>query len=671
MRIRIDNFKGMAPRVQARQLPAGFAQKATNLVLAEATLRPLRESETVYTFAADTAMFMRHNDAWYGWDNANVCAVPGPVAQDRIYITGDGAPQLRSSGAFYPLALPAPVEAPSVEFTNRPADPEPNDPADAIPDLPATGGVRPAALLIVREPVGSISGEVMLTQPAIAVVDAAGLLCENHAEVVVTVAISSGTLGYIGGTRTLTITNGIGRFTDLEFSGDPETDYRLSFTAEDVTAEALAEVEPEAEDLEDVVFDEVESEIINVTTNYSDLISSVLYAYTYVTSLGEESAPSALSEALDWYPGLIVQLGNFAAAPSGRLITKMRIYRTVTSAAGVTDLYFVDEINATALTYDHDIEEKPIVEVLPSADFDTPPDDMEGIIALPNGIMAAFTGRELLFSEPYKPHAWPTKYRLTTDYDIVGLGAFGSSIAVLTEGTPYIVTGSTPESMVMQRLEVNLPCVSRRGIVDLGYTIAYPSVDGLVTIGTNGATIATRQILTRDQWRAMQPETFIAEPYAGLYVASRAIAGGGGTRALEIFDLTGEAPYQLSTDQDVRALHADIETGTLYVIEADNARQVRAWDAGDPETFEWRSGIARTGAPVNFGAALISAKGGAETASGVIYADGVQVGTIPSKNLPCRLPSGFLASEWEIELTGTAEVFAVAIASTMEELTND
>lgn len=649
MKIRIDSFKGMAPRVQPRQLPSGFAQAATNAIVETGTLRPLRAPSLSYTFGSNTLSFLRHNSAWYGWAGADVMAAPGPVAQDRVYVFGDGAPKLLYQGDTYALALAAPSAAPTVAFTNKPAAPVPNDPNAAL-TLPASGGTVPAALRIVRQPRGSISGRTMMTQPALCVVDEAGLLCASDNTTQVTVSVGSGALGFVSGTTTITAASGVIRFTDLVMTGDHEESYRLKF---------------EAEDMRDRL-----SRTIAVSQDMDALASNVLYAYTFVTSLGEESPPSPLSASLEWYPGLIVRLSNFSAAPGSRLITKMRIYRTETSAAGITDLYFVAEVNASTLTYDHNLATAPIVEVIPSSDYDPPPASAKGVVALPNGMMAAHTGREVLFSEPYQPHAWPTKYRLTTEYDIVGLGAFGASLAVLTKGTPYIITGSSPETMVMEKLEVNLPCLSARGIADLGYSIAYPSVDGLVTIGPNGAAIVTKGILTRDQWQALGPSTLIAEPYSGLYVGSH-VVGPGAVRALAIFDVSGETPFMLKSNLDVRAMHTDIATGTLYVIQADDLREVRAWDAGAASSMTWKSGIARTGMPVNFGAALIEASAGGTTAAANIYADGALVGTIPSKNVPARLPSGFLASEWEIEITGTAEVHAVTIAATMENLTND
>src|SRR5665811_1003907 len=79
--------------------------------------------------------------------------------------------------------------------------------------------------------------------------------------------------------------------------------------------------------------------------------------------------------------------------------------------------------------------------------FDPPPSDMIGLIALPNGIMAGFSGNILCFCEPYKPWAWPVRYRLATVYPIVSLGVYGQTLIVTTNGFPYAVRGVRPDSM--------------------------------------------------------------------------------------------------------------------------------------------------------------------------------------------------------------------------------
>src|SRR5690606_18334280 len=107
----------------------------------------------------------------------------------------------------------------------------------------------------------------------------------------------------------------------------------------------------------------------------------------------------------------------------------------------------------------------------PSRHWTAPPDALSGLTAMPNGMMAAFVGKDLYFCEPFRPHAWPEIYVLTTDFPIVALGALGTTLWVLTEGYPYRVSGTTPGSMVMDKVEANLPCVNARAVVDLGHAI--------------------------------------------------------------------------------------------------------------------------------------------------------------------------------------------------------
>jgi len=179
------------------------------------------------------------------------------------------------------------------------------------------------------------------------------------------------------------------------------------------------------------------------STPDADALQSIYFAYTYVSGFGEESQPSPLSAMLDWSEGVIVNISAMIPAPGGRNLTRIRIYRSQTSATGATGLFFVDEISGASTTYAYDSTVTPsLQELIPSTDYDPPPATLTGITSLPNGMMAAFVGKDLYFSEPYQPHAWPEKYVLTVDFEIVGLAAFGSTIAVLTRGTPYVAQGT-------------------------------------------------------------------------------------------------------------------------------------------------------------------------------------------------------------------------------------
>jgi hypothetical protein len=445
------------------------------------------------------------------------------------------------------------------------------------------------------------------------------------------------------------------------------------------------------------------------------IAESVVYAYTYVTEFDEESAPSPVSAALLWSAGCTVTVAGFSTAPTDRGINRIRLYRSQTSALGITDLYFVAEFAASTTTYSHDIVTAPLQEVLPSADYDPPPDTMQGIVSMPNGMMAAFDGREVLFCEPYRPHAWPEKYRLIVDFDIVALASFGTTLAILTKGTPYIAQGTAPESMAMERMEASLPCISRQGVVDLGYAAAYPSNDGLVVITATGAQLASRSLFSRDDWRALSPASFFAANYDGRYAfAYRAedidtVDGGdavldpewtdvfnGGTPASPILgfvnyeggtpfttdainavgfiDLTGEQPHFLRTDPALTGspdqLFFDPVSGNLFLLI--NNQDVSQFDSrrAPATAYTWRSKTFFMVSPASFAGILVEANTN-EVNSVLktrVFADGRLVRETDHFNRVERLPGGFRSKVWEIEIEGSAEVTAISMGESLDEL---
>lgn len=394
----------------------------------------------------------------------------------------------------------------------------------------------------------------------------------------------------------------------------------------------------------------------------------VLYAFTWVTSLGEESPPSPLTTKVLVTPTQAVRLENFPTTPSGRLITHRRIYRSVTSAAGTTGLFFVDEISTNTTFYDHSISVQPAQELIPSDDYDPPPNGLNGIIAMPNGMMAAFKGKDVYFCEPFLPHAWPEKYVLTVNDPIVGLTAFGSTLVVLTTGTPYRAFGQHPETMSMERIEQNYPCLSKRGIVDLGYAAAYPSTNGLVLIDNGGARLTTEAMFTREQWMTLDPASFRASHHEGNYIFTY---DDNGTRALAQISLTGANPFFVRHAGPAPiAFYDRIETGELYGVVSGSI--LRMFDpAASPGTYRYRSRQLHLPAPVVMGAALIETVAGPGVAGQVasigFYRDGVLIDTITTLDRVVRLPAG-MGHRWQYEIQGSAEISRIIIAGNPSEI---
>ncbi|TNE66839.1 MAG: hypothetical protein EP336_09490 [Rhodobacteraceae bacterium] len=440
------------------------------------------------------------------------------------------------------------------------------------------------------------------------------------------------------------------------------------------------------------------------------------YAYTFVTAFGEESAPSPLSAMFEWSSGVVCRVEGFDVPVSGRNITKIRLYKSQTSASGVTAMFFASEFDVTETSYDHDAEAEPLAEQCATTEFDTPPDGLRGLTVMPNGMMAAFDGKELWFCEPYQPHAWPSAYSLVVDSDIVGLAAFGSTLAIVTQGTPHIVQGTHPESMVMEKMESNLPCLSARGIVDLGYAAAYPSTEGLVIIQASSADVVTRNLFTRDQWRELSPESFVAAAHAGRYMFTYAagekstvydggIVGisddpvdvtldGGADAGLvagwvsldfgapesafseqrlgEISVSQSPATFQSSDISVPVHIFTDTRTSETYLLDSDH-RTVLTWNAlGAPRvTGTWKSSCLTLSVPNNFGAIRIRTATpvlSEDTFFVTVIADGVVKAKISKANQICRLPAGFKAIEWEFVITSSVEVTSIALANTPLEL---
>lgn len=576
--LRLLAFSGEIPKLLPRLLPDMSAQRAENTRLEDGGLQPVRRPRSVYSFppGSDYRTIYLYNGEWLAFESV-VSIAPGPVAQDRLYYTGDGAPKMRVSGSVFDLAVPFPQSALSA----------------------------------------SASG-----------------------------------------------------------SGDGDGD-----------------------------------------------VQTRVYVYTWVTEYGEESEPSPLSNEVEWRAGQSVTLSGFTTAPANRGISSQRIYRGQSTASGSIDLYFIAERGATNSNFTDNVGIQDIQEPLPSRDWNPPPDDLEGLISLPNGMMAAFSGKTLYFSEPWRPHAWPENYILTTDSEIVGLGAFGTSVVVVTRGNPYIVSGSHPASMVMEKLELNLPCINARSIQDLGYAVAYATHEGLVVVSQGGARIVTQEMMSRDDWQQLNPSLMVSGQYQGRYYASYRYtdARGEERRGTIIIDLTGQQPFRIRSNVQAAAFHFDIESGSLYFLRKGTIYEYDARGEVN-EIQSWRSKQYVLPRPTNFGAILVEADdflteeelaalermaseirqenaqiiatgklGGAINATPVntymvngdetrpipsvsqyaaigVYADGRLVATISTINEMARLPSGFKARSWEIEVSGDMQVSQISLATTGLEL---
>jgi len=312
------------------------------------------------------------------------------------------------------------------------------------------------------------------------------------------------------------------------------------------------------------------------------------YVYTFVNDWGEESAPSPVSIIIDVdEDNQTVDLTGMDGEPTGDYnnIGKWRIYRVATGVSGSAYLFVAEVvINTSSPQYNDGILQGALAEALQTTGWLPPPSDLIGLTLMGNGIMAGFAGNELYFSEPFLPYAWPDEYRLTTDYQIVGIGSFGNSLVVVTEGFPYIVTGTTPEQMSLDKLSYRHPGIAKRTIISVAGGVIWASPSGLFYVGDAGNRLLTDEHYTRNEWSALVPENSFAAFYDMRYVAfmpsvNKAIVYSIPEKRLTRFDAEMDALF--SDIKGDRLYFANDEAGVNTVFEF-NA-------GGTRETYTYKS----------------------------------------------------------------------------------
>lgn len=331
------------------------------------------------------------------------------------------------------------------------------------------------------------------------------------------------------------------------------------------------------------------------------------YVYTNVSTFGsvkEESAPSPAGTVTVTSTGATVTVAGFSAAPTtGYNITHRRIYRTITGASTVT-YSFVAEIAVATASY---VDNKTVTELgseLPSLYWNEPPADLKGLVSMPNGILAGFIGNQVWFSEPYYPHAWPEGYMLTVDDPIVGLGVFQTTLVVLTQRYPVLISGVSPTSMSQQKLPIPQPCVSKLSIASDQYGVLYASPNGLVSIGSGTQDVVTTPLYTRDEWQTLNPTSMIGMIYNNMYMGFYTATGGSKAIVLS----RGDIPPLVALDFDAQCVFVDRSTAAIYAIKkSDKALYQLDASAVNFTTYEWLSKKFVMPNPINFGAMKVQA----------------------------------------------------------------
>lgn len=342
--------------------------------------------------------------------------------------------------------------------------------------------------------------------------------------------------------------------------------------------------------------------VVNVAGTETDLTRT--YVYTFVSAYGEESQPS--DPTIVTAPGgSTFSLSNISTTvpdAANRNITKRRIYRTVTGNAS-TSYFYVGEINDMVTTTFSDNLADDVValnNILESVYWAEPPPDLDGWVMMPNGYIVGWKGKTICFSEPYRPHAWPVEYQVSTEFEVVGAVVWGTALVIGTKSQPYLGQGVTPQSFTMQKMDAVEPCLSRRGMVATVAGAYYPSLNGLVMVNAGGINVITTDVLTKEEWEDYNPRNIFAAPLGLQYIAFNSPDFG------FVFNPTEPKTKLIELDffDQVTSVTTDKYTGNVYIL---RAGRVFEWDPATEERlfWQWRSKEFHLPKPINFGAVKI------------------------------------------------------------------
>lgn len=555
--IKLVKFFGEAPKISPELLPDTVAQYAFNLDLSSGDLLPFNGSEQVATLDKTGPIQTIYplvdsgtgDISWLHWAE-DVDVATAQIDDDstqRIYYTGDGAPKV-------------------TDF-----------------DLATSGSMMPTSYYTLGLPLPTdtpVATAATFTQKSSSTRSRdAG----NTATIVTSAAHGLTTGDYV----TTTSFGGTGyNLTNVQVTVLSSTSFSyFSFgAAEAATADVAGRVD-----------------LAGTTTPRN-------YVFTYVTAWGEESVPSAPSNTVFVKEGQTVDISALPSSwphGAGYQTTGMmvRVYRTV---AGVTDTqyYMVGEVSLGTTTFSDDVDVATILEdPLESTDYDQPEATMQNMMAIHNNMLVGFFGNTLCFSEPGQPHAWPIKYRQQVDATIVALGAFGTTLLVLTDRTPWVVLGNNPSAVTLTRTDYVLPCVSKRSVVNIGFGVAWASTGGLAVYSTTiGTDYLTKNVHSWTTWpTAVTPASLLGKYYRGRYFGS----DGTNTFIFERNDQVGG--HLVQSNVSFTAAFYRSSTDAFYYVDDDDV--VYLWNSPDaaPTGLDWKSKVFTTKNFINLGAARVIA----------------------------------------------------------------
>lgn len=660
MKISITAPKGRTPRLADNLLTANDATIAENCYSGRGDLRawykPLLKQELTLTSVQTIYHYTNTNDGdVFLSDGDDLDHVLSPIAEDpyeRCYYTGESEPRVHCNDIELTETLSPDLcfdgdnEAAVMRFEEIALD----DCTAAVSAVQAHAGAQSCA--VTRTAVGNGDFAYTLEDADLSKIRAdyevtiEGYIYLPAGLTLASVKVQSSDDGATW-TDEATIT-ATAAWTAFSFSFTPDTYFGLRFLG--VAGDQTDVFYVDDVTIKQVLLDYYKLGIPQPDTTTPDTNISVagggtaedrIYAYTFVTKYGEESAPSIISALVAGATDTdTIEVFKIEAVPLDRQITTLRLYRTATGSTDQAEFYKAKDFTLPAIAgkwssgnsigyngeywefddgtdniiyecinngttadpddathgvagggahhWDYYIVTDDVTTatmltngvVCPSSTYLPPPEGLTGLRRLPGGTLVGFVGNALYVSEPFLPHAWPDM-DLTFDSDIVAIEVSMSMIVVATHFKAHLVNGDSPDTMYSIPLPGVFPCLSKRSMCAGLDGVYYASNEGFVRVTDAGAVNATIEFMDASDWKAIGAAYLHSNIYSNKLFAFNPSSG-------ESFVIDFDTRSYASLSDTYYASHVSSIDGKFYIVtKTGSTYYIKEWEGDQTNLMQY------------------------------------------------------------------------------------
>lgn len=298
-------------------------------------------------------------------------------------------------------------------------------------------------------------------------------------------------------------------------------------------------------------------------------------------------------------------LGDFSVATSWERKAPWNtsnMYRRLYRTTGTNGTFQLVADNIGTSYFDTLTDAQIFGDELISLGWEPPPTNLKGLTALPNGSVVGFFDNQICYSEPYQPHAWPIAYRRATAFDVVGIGHYGTTVIACTESDPYICDGTEPSVVRAESANEVWPCLSKRSVVNVGDGVMFATAYGMAYIGMQGKSIWTKDIYNRVDWSFLNPSSMVAAKGEGRILVR--FISDDNSKGVLVFDQDNPEIGLTLISEYPDEIYTDLVNGSFYFVDDLGVRKYDTATGGRASYF-WLSKEYELPRPMNYGACKV------------------------------------------------------------------